>query len=90
MNALPLTRRPLDSRSGIGTIFTTALAIMGIGLFIAFIALPIGGSSHTAPKPATSGSQTLIHFYGTGAPPVVRHYSTSSHTNSQHFYGLQP
>ncbi len=93
MNMLPLTRRPYDSRFGVGTRLTTALTIVGIALVVAFVALQFGGSSRTTPKSAISHGYTLIHFFGTGAPPVVRENSTAPHTNtphSQHFYGLQP
>jgi len=83
------TRHRLDPRLGI---VTTLAAVVALAVAIAFIALPHSGRARSA-APGSAAYAPLIHFYGTGAPPVARRSqpgTSSSDLPSQHFYGLQP
>jgi len=93
-----INRHHLDPRIGIGTIVTTVAAVVALAVAVAFITLPHAGRAHSAaPGSAAVAYAPLIHFYGTGAPPVAHHsqpatstQTSSSDLPSQHFYGLQP
>ncbi len=83
---------------GIGTILTTVAAVVALAVAVAFISLPHSGRAHSAATGSAAGAYfPLIHFYGTGAPPVARPSQPATSTQrsssdlpSQHFYGLQP
>ena len=91
MNTVPLSRHPLDTRFGTGTVLTTAIAVLAIALTIAFIAVPLSGNKHAVAKHPGVRSQPVTHFYGIGAPAARNPLAPRVHqASSQHFYGLQP
>jgi hypothetical protein len=92
MNTLPLTRHQLNPDPPIKRILIGAVAVLAIGLTVVIIALSTTSGTHSANATADPG-QTLMHFYGTGAPPSTRAAqpkTPSRQAPSQHFYGLQP
>jgi hypothetical protein len=92
MNTLSLTRHPLNPDLRIKRILIGAVAVLAIGLTLAIVALSTGSGAHAAKATADSG-QTLMNFYGTGAPPstrAARRPTPSRQGPSQHFYGQQP
>lgn len=92
MNTLPLTRHQPNPDQRIGRVLISAIAVLAIGLTLTIVALSTTSGSHAA-KPIADRGQTLMHFYGTGAPPstrAARPQTPSRKAPSQHFYGLQP
>jgi hypothetical protein len=92
MNTVPLTHRSLDSGLRVKRILMIAIAIVAVALTLVIVALSISSGSRPA-QPIDSQGQTLMHFYGTGAPPLVaaaRPQTSPRETPRQHFYGLQP
>lgn len=92
MNTLSLTRHQLKPDLRIKRILTGAVAVLAIGLTLMIVALSTMSGPHAA-TPTADGGQTLMHFYGTGAPPSTRPshpHTPSGQGPSQHFYGLQP
>jgi hypothetical protein len=93
-----ISRHRLDPQFGIGTIVTTVATVVALAVAVAFITLPHSGRAHPAASVSHAGAYApLVHFYGTGAPPVAPRsqpatptQTSSSDLPSQHFDGLQP
>jgi hypothetical protein len=92
MNSLPLARHSFNPDLRIKRVLTSAVAVLAIGLTLLIVALSTSSGSHAAKATADPG-QTLMHFYGTGAPPSTRAAQPQTPSRpgpNQHFYGLQP
>jgi hypothetical protein len=98
MTTTQITRHHLDPRFGARSIVTTLAVVVALAVAIVLIALPHSGRTHSAAAgSATRTYAPLIHFRGTGAPPVAHRSqpATSTHTSfrdlrGDDFYGLQP
>jgi hypothetical protein len=92
MNTLPLTRHSLNLDLRIKRTLISTIAVLVIGVTLAIVVLSTS-SGPGAATPIADGGQTLMHFYGTGAPPSTRParpHTPSGQGPSQQFYGLQP
>ena len=93
-----ISRHHLDPRFAIRPIMTTVAVVVALAVAFAFITLPHSGRAYPAAPVSHGGAYApLVHFYGTGAPPVAPRsqpatstQTSSSDLPSQHFYGLQP
>ena len=54
---------------GIRTALATVAVVIALAA-AAFVVLPNGGQTRSAPS-ASDSNYTLVHFHGTGAPPVA-------------------
>ena len=98
MTTFQSSQRPtFDVRSAIGTIVVTIISLVAIGVAVTFIVLTSASTSQPVAKSGPTGADTqLIHFYGTGAPSVVRHSAPTRSSQgsvnipAEHFYGAQP
>jgi hypothetical protein len=83
MTTTQITRHHLDPRFGARSIVITLAVVVALAVGIVLIVLPHSGRTHSAAAgSATRTYAPLIHFRGTGAPPVAHRSqpTTSTHT----------